>query len=654
MQAVEHSCSRSRGSGSAIDLIASPTSGTVCTATSSIPPSGGILNNAHEVPKRKIGADNKGVAAALKGMFKHSHSGKQVKVAPGSGPLGKTFERTQPLPAEKVKEIKGPEVLAFDPRAQDASIGNGIIISPTLLMKSSGSPERNQANRPSPTVASAGATDTNQLSEDGPASPNRLGSTSGEVEESLPCSTSQSESEFRDEAADRPSSTKGGNGSHTTTSGYQGGDSYGRQPSAISQTSTTISNVPATSIDSGTRRSEWPSAGASIRFCPLPVSGRLKRANSITIGVAARSHLLQSQGSARQNYAVVPPHQQQQHSWVPFEQKSPHQTQALSSPQGKDDIVGVGELMQRGAMKAWRKMRRRSASRDSSTSASAAKNSSVAAGTTIGKDDTVVGKAVENKATVAASSGKEGGADDEHEAQSGGKTPRRTASPPRLLHMPPATSAAEADGMHTPQGAVGTEDGALAHDDAIPHITRRLSTGTFLKDASLRQIQETRRRELLGDEEGMVHAHGDNGAMGPGGGDAHDATLVPEHEEHKEQRGWISGYIPRELCGLTLPGPGKFEDGLRAKAPAAVARRANSADSDQFVDVREEGSGGGAEGEEGERDDEKENDDGESDDDTNNDDETREAEKLAEQAIPIHSSKAMKTSGIEKIERRKA
>ena len=92
------------------------------------------------------------------------------------------------------------------------------------------------------------------------------------------------------------------------------------------------------------------SSCAAIKFAPLPVSGRLKRANSITIGVAARSHLLQSQGTAappRPSY--TPQHVHGSQTWYTNAPPNSHPRH--------DDVVDVGEEIKKGASKAWKLLR---------------------------------------------------------------------------------------------------------------------------------------------------------------------------------------------------------------------------------------------------------------------------------------------------------
>ncbi|SPO27359.1 uncharacterized protein UTRI_10476 [Ustilago trichophora] len=263
----------------------------------------GILDNADEVLPRRPSrsASESGFKAALKATFLPPPTpGRQIKVKDGKR-LGKTFRRTEP----RSDDFEGGEVLDYDPRGKHATAGDGILPTGSL--------------RPPPSPIDR----RDSASESGYGS---------DKESSLGTPSEMGESDFSrsytSEASSAWDSTNNDSSERGRPSVPVG--SRARQASMASTTSN--------------------SSGAAIKFAPLPVSGRLKRANSITIGVAARSHLLQSQGTAappRPTY--TPQHVHGSQSWYTNAQPNAHPRY--------DDVVDVGEEIKKGATKAWKLIR---------------------------------------------------------------------------------------------------------------------------------------------------------------------------------------------------------------------------------------------------------------------------------------------------------
>ncbi len=646
--------------------------GSALGAGSTVPPGGGILNNAKELPTRnkELDANASGsakVAHALKGMFKHPpRPGSQAKLPPGAGPLGKTFEREQPIPKERVSEIKGPEVLDWDPRGRAASVGDGVLPLTNLKAPPSGEAVglEQEARKLSIGGEAEGKTDVVPLA---PASADAPVPPEGGSLDSL---TSGASSRGR---AFSSASSAGYSAVTSSSSSAPGGDD---------EEASSVSGFSANGSTNGS------ASGSSIRFAPLPTSGRLKRANSITIGVAARSQLLQSQGSGRQNYNnnsgfgasswqyssqqprfgafPAPPAQNQQQppqqhrgpnmsgssperSWnaaaPPSSSSSSSQRNELPAQNRQEDIIDVGEIMSKGAMKAWRKMRGRSASRDSSASST----SSSAADIPEEREREEIEAAAKSKPPAAdaqtSASPKTAASAIRHsldEEAEGFSTPKRSASP---THMSPHH---EDHGARTPLALGGKS--TLASEDAMPHITRRLSTGAFLRDQSLRQIQESRRRELLG--EGEEPELAESTATTPGAMSGEESGAATPHAP-EEQRGWISGLIPQGLANAAGLGgannnvAGEAARG-RSKAGHAVPNGGGK-DVEEFRSAVEKLPSSPSDEEESEMGSEASREEEEDEDD----EETREAERLADAAMNNHSAKAMKAGGIEKMERKR-
>lgn len=498
-------------------------------ASSSSGGSGGILANAHEATPRSRADKGSGFAAALKTAFIPPQPGKQLPK--GKKPLGKSFERQTPLSPGDTHA--GGDVLPYDPRGQAASAGDGIL------------PPASAAAR---TRAASGASTASSI--DGlPPSSDGSGAWSSDGAMLSPASERADD----DEAWHR-------RGSSATTASSAGGESSG----------------------SGSQ--------CAIRFAPLPSSGRLKRANSITIGVAARSHLLSSQGAARQNAAgwqqaqLHPPSFGHGAGQVDPSQK--HNTQMWYNGGPKpDDVVDVGEELRKGALKAWRKVR--------------GARSESPAGKDKSKGTATAAPAATTESPVPAA---------------GDATPRRAGSPDHLTR----TSKDEA---HPPEGGqpqtyhLADGDDHAADGARTPRngMTRRLSTGAFLGNASLRGMQDDRRKKVLG-------LDGDD-----------------EDEDEEEARGKRENARFAESLGRTnaehlvnKTGPEHWHPGLRHAHAEADARKTHTVapDSDASEDLSVDS----------ERD----------DDDDADDEETREAERLAAAAADRPTTKA---GGLEKFEK---
>ena len=282
-----------------------------------------ILDNPNEVLPRKTSrsGSESGFKAALKATFLPPPTpGRQIKLKDGKR-LGKSFRRAEPLP----NDFEGGEVLDYDPRGKHASAGDGILPAGCL--------------RPPPSPR-----DTRDS-----ASESGYGS---DQESSLGAPSEVAESEFSQSYTSESSSAWG---STTNASSERG------RPSASVSSRARQASMASTTSNSSC---------AAIKFAPLPVSGRLKRANSITIGVAARSHLLQSQGTAappRPSY--TPQHVHGSQTWYTNAPPNSHPRH--------DDVVDVGEEIKKGASKAW-KLLRGGGGNTSDSSSSKAKESGAA------------------------------------------------------------------------------------------------------------------------------------------------------------------------------------------------------------------------------------------------------------------------------------
>ena len=519
-----------------------------------------ILDNAHEVLPSKAprSGSESGFKAALKATFLPPPApGRQIKVKDGK-PLGKTFQRTEPLP----DGFEGGQVLDYDPRGERASAGDGVLPPGSLK------PPPFAHDRRSSTGESSYGSDPDSS----------LGS---------PPSEAVADSDYSQ--------------SYTSDAGSAWGSSSVAGSSERGRSSTSHPNrIREGSIASTTSNS----SGAAIKFAPLPRSGRLKRANSITIGVAARSHLLSSQGTA------APPRP----SWTP---QHVHGSQSWYTNSGQqpraDDVVDVGEEIRKSASKAWKLIRGGDKNRNGTPTPpqkkdapsppqsqtdqmAAAKASQVEQphktfpkeGAPIADPETGELKVANGPAmntpkisqTQVSEEAKKG-ATPKHSTPSvgGEETPRRSDSPAGQLHRmaiseePGAEEAAAAleaahaknaaRGAHLPNGhhpheleegpqhntfdLADEHDGALLDSGAATPRQRRLSTGAFLRGLSLRGIQEDRRRNLLGLDQGEAD---DN------------AVDAEQTEERQEARKRASGEGGRRGIAVRTPAGQEEELGL--------------------------------------------------------------------------------------------
>lgn len=492
------------------------------------PPSKGILTNAHEAQKKSAKqADSSSLRSALKAAFVVQQPGKLMKT--NGKPLGKSFERQQPLP----QKHEGAEVLKVDPRGEKASVGDGIVLSPTG-------------------------------GDDADLSALALSSSESGLSGSEKAFGPMDSSSEKDAASSSSDSRRGR--SDTVSSGVP---SSSRSPSIAS---TTASNH------------------CQIKFAPLPTSGRLKRANSITIGVAARSQLLHSQGGGRANGGS----QQQQGGGRPSGQGMMRTA----------ETVDLGEELRKGASKAWNRVRRGSSvSSASSGDGAAGSNSSAANGKGIAMPNIEAVKEEEQSA----------------EPVTGEKTPKRSGSP---VHMSTfAGLEEEPEGARTPRHS----------------MQRRVSTGAFIGAQSFREMEEKRKREHRSDEDVEQYATPTEEHQDSSWDDELSAQFVEKlgrtgasrELHHTGNQSWIPSFLSRS------DGPQKDTDIVRLDNEAATDTSASSRSSTD--DEAAEGATNTSE------------DDRNEDED---DEESREAQRLADEALKGHSAKATKAGGVEKMERK--
>ncbi|SPC66202.1 uncharacterized protein UHOD_13650 [Ustilago sp. UG-2017b] len=482
----------------------------ILSDVSSQPKPNSILENAHEALPRKPSrsGSESGFKAALKATFLPPPTpGRQIKAKDGKK-LGKSFQRTDPLP----ERFQGGQVLEYDPRDKHVAAGDGIL--PPGSTKPPPFDRRDSASE------SGYASDK----ESSVGNPSEMGDAS--------CFSRSYTSEAS--SACRPSMNHQSERGPPTSSV----PSRARQGSVASTTSSS-------------------SSAAAIKFAPLPMSGRLKRANSITIGVAARSHLLQSQDTAAlPRSSCTPQHVHGSQAWYTNNAGNLHPRH--------QDVVDVGQEIKKGATKAWKLLRgtgggiASDASNSSNNNTPATQSAPAAraaaqaallekAKKTFPKEGAPVADHETGQLKMANTSVplnttpkiSQGQVSDQAKkaavpAASGDRTPRRAASPTQHLRsmsiseQPEAEEAAAAaiEAAHAKNAAIAAhlpnghhphdlQDGPqhntyhLADDHDAAHLDsgtatptsamqRRLSTGAFLRGLSLRGIQEDRRRDLLG------------------------------------------------------------------------------------------------------------------------------------------------------------
>ncbi|KAJ1043031.1 hypothetical protein NDA10_006430 [Ustilago hordei] len=482
----------------------------ILSDVSSQPKPKSILENAHEALPRKPSRSGSelGFKAALKATFLPPPTpGRQIKAKDGKK-LGKSFQRTDPLP----ERFQGGQVLEYDPRGKDVAADDGIL--PPGFTKPPPFDQRHSASESG--YASDKESSVGTPSEMGDASRFSRSYTSEASSACRPSINHQSERE-------PPTSSV---------------PSRARQGSVASTTSSS-------------------SSAAAIKFAPLPMSGRLQRANSITIGVAARSHLLQSQGTAAPpRSSCTPQHVHGSQAWYTNNAGNLHPRH--------QDVVDVGQEIKKGATKAWKLLRGTGGGNASDASNSSNNNTPATHSAPAARAAAQAALLEKAKKTFP----KEGAPVADHEtgqlkmanasvplnttpkisqgqvsdqakkaavpAASGDRTPRRAASPTQhfrsmsISEQPEADEAAAAaieaahaknaaKAAHLPNGhhPHDLQDGPqhntyhLADDHDAAHLDsgtatptsamqRRLSTGAFLCGLSLRGIQEDRRRDLLG------------------------------------------------------------------------------------------------------------------------------------------------------------
>ena len=506
---------------------------------------GGILANAHEAPKKPIKAPDSSFASAIKSAFIPQQAGKQIKT--NGKPLGKSFERKQPL---ATRGHEGGEVLKRDPRGDNAPCGDGIVLS------TGSDDDEGEGEGESGVEAEVGAGGVNASEEDTPWSPISTMSSS-----LTPSSAGEASQDGLWDLATR------GRSNTTTT------DSMTRSASRTSEASS--------------------SNPCSIKFAPLPSSGRLKRANSITIGVAARSQLLHSQGSGRShnNTAAWQAQFNAQRYGAPQQNEQSHGAASSQRPGGPpravDDTVDLGEEIRKGALKAWRRMRRGS----STSSGSAADGTTTASGGNVaaGIDS------VEEEET--------------NEIGGGEKTPKRSHSP---IRMSRDDGTEEPEGTRTPRHS----------------MQRRLSTGTFIGNNAFMEIEERRKRESRADEAGADEVDADDGGI---------RREREENAQFAEALGRTHASRVAHRTGNQKWHPGM---GLHADGDGKVTSVEKVDGMTSVEEVFHDAQHGGAT---------------DDDDDNNNDDddeETRLAERMADEALASHSKEATKAGAVEKMERK--
>lgn len=348
-----------------------------------------------------------------------------------------------------------------------------------------------------------------------------------------------------------------------------------------------------------TELSESGSSVCKIKFAPLPSSGRLKRANSITIGVAARSQLLQSQGSGRQAGNAAAWQQQYQQQMQRQQQQQQEQRGRQNdqysngsrfsgiqpSQDQSQDPIDLGEEIRKGASKAWNRFRRGSSVSSSGSSKPESEQ--------------------RNKLPPAEESALEEGETEESALAigAGEKTPKRSQSPTHIngRHY---DDEADPEGAQTPRHS----------------MQRRVSTGTFIGHASFRQMEERRKR-----------------------GDAIDEKMSYEDAERQNE---ATRFI--EMLGHTGAGKEVYHHADGRRNQEYKVKRDGQGKLIEVVGIDEKGS---------EMDTSSESEKSRSteaySEEEEDDEETREAEALADQALKGHSEKAMKAGAVEKMEKKR-
>lgn len=380
-------------------------------------------------------------------------------------PLGKSFIRQTPINVRE--KIQGGEILDWDPRGRDASVGDGVK-PPEFL--------------PNGDVVAEG------------------GESAVVEDETEIKSNGNSEKENQQVASVDPNSAldqrKASISSTTTSSSIVPTDSTSNRERHSSIASST-SNYSSSQNGSGSNTS---SSIHAIKFAPLPTSGRLKRANSITIGVAARSQLLHSQGTGRswqsQQRQQVHPMQPSSPSYPTAPKSRTASTSSNNSSSGLKDkrpIVNTEEELKKGASSIWRRMRSTSSSSSKSSTSNSTPNSS--------NDSTpsTPNTEVNPLSTSPTSMDEEKGLAHPVPDESGHATPKRPSSPHH--HQTSQDGHHPSNLSHQYPHVEETEEGARTPkiQPHHPPLTRRVSTGAYLRDQSIRGMQDERRKEFIGD-----------------------------------------------------------------------------------------------------------------------------------------------------------
>ncbi|CAD6974219.1 unnamed protein product [Tilletia controversa] len=399
------------------------------------------------------------------GRKSSSNMRKQAKSseAKATRPLGNSFKREGPLPVDEKGKIQGAPLLDVDPRTEEDATRAGSSNDPSSPDDSSsrGSANDSSVERESRKLVRQPSDSLNARS-----SQRRLASESGVT------------------LTPPPSATRSGTGglarSISNASSMQSGSSM--------------------SSASGTTRSGSVHA---IRFCPLPATGRLKRANSITIGIAARSQMLLSQGNGpvprgqQQSWAQGGPYQDPRSAVHPTDPRySGFERERAAAwyeagGQVPDDVIDVGA-----------ELRKAVTSPETATTATGTKTANHAP-TSNGEGEH------SNSSSRVISEGNENDAEAD-----GMKTPRAKLGPPAEQSL--VTPLTIQDNSHraddTLEGsAVNRSSLEQAHagivepslgDTAASHFHRRVSTGAFLGNhSSLREMQSKRHNDLTGSDD---------------------------------------------------------------------------------------------------------------------------------------------------------
>lgn len=719
----------SNGSGGSSTDVTTSSSSTGTPHDPNLKPSTSILANAHEGQSREKIRAKSSKRSAFKAAFIPVQPGRQMKT--NGKPLGRTFERKTPLP--QGAKFEGGPVLQHDPRGEEASAGDGLVPPSSTSPSKGGSIDA---------VSMSGDTDLDSLSQSTGSTTNLSSSPSNSTTDSS-MSRSAAGDDVQDEDGEDDVFSEISSPLHprsrTNTMSTESSSSVSSRRGAYMRLRARLLTAYPSS-----RTRQGSSTHASIRFAPLPVSGRLKRANSITIGVAARSQLLRSQGPGRNSsqFPAQPvqaplPHgmsYQDTHKGVAAGSGSPRDAKAgaggvqrsgssssrrsgageVGSPSSQsssvdrmamagyyggsvpDDTVDLGEELSKGLKSAWRKMRGSSGAsgnaQDKAAAANAAKDGAGGASKDKVTPSTVPATkkqsgfdapSTTSSTTSGAGAGQTAAAADlggtpSAGAAPGDHTPRRPSSPAQGLsalslqdrqqkqaqdsrhgngshrdHFPsheggttvptksssggntPASHGHGAgqwhhqnpflvdhedrggDGAKTPRAS---QQYSSAHQNAANNPPRRLSTGAFLKNESLREMQERRRMGLLGGEgadedEDWQGEEEEGGAAAAGKGEQNQA------EQESLASSLLSRFSPWGASG-NAPAP--------ASGGSGVVKPAHNPEKE------EEDSEGG-------RNSDDEEDDGD-------DEEMREAEQLAEQsAAGASRSRMEKAAAVEKV-----